>query len=773
MKTKLYPLFLVLLIAGMLLASCSTPSTSTFPVTTTSTATPTASLSPTPVVQVPLDGSTIPQFVEALPLLDITGAPSGVMKTIVAGSNQIVLDMREFKSNILPAGLTLPGGEVYSGTYVWGYLPGTAIPTGNLETYIGPVIVAQRNTPTEVKYVNDLGTTDTTQLLFYKNATDMSIHWANPFNTAMMNANPSPPPERIGSLENYSGPILAVPHLHGGEIPPVVDGGPNAWFASDGSAVGAGYYSKDGTSPKNYSIYRYPNTQAASPIWFHDHVLGLTRLNVYAGLAGAYMVTDPAMTLPDGLGPAGLTRAQANASDDTIVPLVIQDRMFDTNGQLYFPNQGINPEHPYWIPEFLGDVIVVNGKSWPYMDVKAQRYRFFFLNGSNARGYKLSLQVAGPDAAPKFWQIETDGGYLDNPAGMDEFLLMPGERADIIIDFAGLKPGTTLVLANTAGAPYPDGDPVNPDTTGRIMQFRVTDGAALADDSYNPASGIPLRSDSQKIVRLVDPLTGELAEGVTPNLIRALTLNESMLEPPDHPINGVNYEGGPDEVIVNNTEYDGVNPDSSVRSDFTPITAGGSTIFYSEMPREGDIEVWEVINLTADAHPIHLHLVQFQLINRQSFDEEKYGAAYDEAFTGGGFNMMTGIPFAAGEYMPGYGPPLTYGPSDASGGKYGGNPDVTPYLKGDVQAPNNNEAGWKDTVMMPPGTVSRIAVRFMPTETPLGGTPVSYVFDPAARGQGYVWHCHIIDHEDNEMMRPDYIQVIANAIRTYVLGIDY
>jgi Putative multicopper oxidases len=213
------------------------------------------------------------------------------------------------------------------------------------------------------------------------------------------------------------------------------------------------------------------------------------------------------------------------------------------------------------------------------------------------------------------------------------------------------------------------------------------------------------------------------------------------------------YEGGPLEILVNNTDLPGTD-----RPDFTPITVDGLTTYYSELPQEGETEVWEVVNLTADAHPIHLHLVQFQLMNRQAFNVAKYETTYAAAFGGG-------------VYRPGFGPPLDYHTGNARA--LGGNPDVVPFLKGPAKPPEPNEAGWKDTVVMYPGQVTRIAIRWAPTGLPANTDPLdaSYPFDPDG-GHGYVWHCHIIDHEDNEMMRPTSVQ--ANDVdRIYVQGVDY
>ena len=245
------------------------------------------------------------------------------------------------------------------------------------------------------------------------------------------------------------------------------------------------------------------------------------------------------------------------------------------------------------------------------------------------------------------------------------------------------------------------------------------------------------------------------------------------------------YPGGPLEILVNNTKYNGdriTGVESMANGDLMyttqPIpgfTNDGSGNYLSELPNEGDTEVWEIVNLTADAHPIHIHLVQFQLINRQAFDVAKYSAAYAAAFSGGGWDPMTNMPYAGGVFIPGFGPPKSYDPAGnpLSAGKYGGNPDVKPFLKSQPSPALAYEAGWKDTAVMYPGQVTRIAVRWAPTDlaTNLDRTQLKYPFDPSD-GQGYVWHCHIIDHEDNEMMRPD--QVVAQKVnRTYVTDTDY
>jgi len=699
--------------------------------------------------QIPIAPTSIPQFVDPLPIPTIVDGTQG----------ELTLTMCEFKANVLSTGTFAPG--VMPETWVWGYIPGTVCPTTTQPTYTGPVVIAQRGVPLKATFVNNLGYASTTNVLAYKNSTDQTLHWADPLNKeanacsheAMMNMGMPPVGE---CAENYSGPVAAVVHLHGGDVPPELDGGPDAWYTSDGLYQGHGYHSFPGTGGpgSNAAVYRYPNEQEPALIWFHDHTLGATRLNVYAGLAGGYLMIDPSDTsIPANLpGP---------------VPLVIQDRMFDKDGQLFFPagEEFIpNPDHPYWVPEFTGDTIAVNGHTWPYLNVEPKRYRFLIINGSNARTYELFLTDAVTKAkGPAFWQIGTDGGFLDYPVLIDpagpgnqlkKLRMMPGERADIIVDFAGLPPGTTLFLRNTAKTPFPAGETVQGTTLGRIMQFRVVAGGVVVDTSYDPALGGALRTP---MVRLADPVAGTLAPGIVAHEKRQLTLNEVMGMPTT--VGDDEYEGGPLEILVNNTLWAGTDHEGNIRPDFTPIDVGGIVTGYSELPQEGETEVWEIINVTADAHPIHLHLVQFQLINRQSFDTRRYLDAYADAY--------------GGMVVDGFGPPNDYNVPNADGA-VGGNPAVGHFLKGPVKPPDANEAGWKDTVTMYPGQVTRIAVRWAPMSLPATTPPEDayYAFSPNG-GHGYVWHCHIVDHEDNEMMRPNVVIPNENAIRTYIKGIDY
>ncbi len=704
--------------------------------------------------QVALPAKGIPNFAQALPTL--TTQAGGTISTIL-GNQPLTLRMCEFKANMLPPG-AVPG---YRGTTVWGYVAG-ACPTGTVDTYIGPVIVNERGTPTAVTYINELGSASTTGVLAYKYSTDQTLHWADPNNDMCAHMNMPMMGPAFGSLcaDNYLGSIPAVPHLHGGEVPAEIDGGPDSWFTSDGLKKGSKYYSALG-APANGATYVYPNTQEAGPYWFHDHTLGATRLNVYAGLAGAYFIQDSQQGLPANLQP--LTE---------VVPLVIQDRQFDTNGELFFQAGwaggllwALNPDHPYWSPEFLGDTIVVNGKAWPTLSVEPKRYRFLFLNGSNARAYELFLQdTVSKIKGPALHVIGTDGGYLDAPVKIDplapkgqlqKLVMMPGERYEVIVDFSGLAAGTKIVMKNTAKTPFPNGA-VPTGGLDNIVQFVVgacTSGkCGAADTSYDPASGQALRSGAKAIQRLATA-AGAVAPGVTVSKVRQLTVNEvmGMAMVATDPITGAQtaYPGGPLEVLVNNTKY-------------------GSTI--TERPLEGATEIWEIVNLTADAHPMHLHLVQFQILNRQAFSFAKYDALYQAQFPGGVF-------------QPAFGPPLAYdaAANPLSGGKDGGNPDITPFLANAVKVADAKERGWKDTVIVYPGEVTRLVVRWAPTDLPVAtaASQLAFPFDPSGDGGlfNFVWHCHIIDHEDNEMMRPDLVQLNAAApapaLRALVKGIAY
>jgi spore coat protein A len=476
-------------------------------------------------------------------------------------------------------------------TTVWGY-------NG---TYPGPTFETRRDHPILVKWVNKL-----------------------PFEHLL------PVDRTLDGAELNQPSVRTVVHLHGGRVRPENDGFPEAWFTKNFENVGPKFLHK---------IYYYPNCQRPAPLWYHDHALGITRLNVYAGLAGLYFIRDEqeeSLNLPSG---------------KFEIPLVIQDRSFYSNGELFYPSQPdplpdpLPPDfpNPSVVPEFFGDTILVNGKVWPFLEVEPRKYRFRIYNGSNARFYQMRLSSGQP-----FVQIGSEGGLFEHPVTVQEILLAPAERADVIVDFSKHK-GERIILTNSANAPFPGGDAPTPDTA-QIMEFRVKRHLSRPDDSVIPKT--------LSCLERLEP---------GPNTVtRINTLNETT------------DQFGRPLLLLNNMTWREL-----------PIT---------ETPQNGNIEVWELYNETNDTHPIHLHLVQFQLLDRA-------------AFTGD--------------------------PRDPD------NPN-NPLVIGERMPPAENERGWKDTVRANPGEVTRIIARFGPF------TGI------------YPWHCHILEHEDHDMMRP--YEVLQNPL---------
>jgi FtsP/CotA-like multicopper oxidase with cupredoxin domain len=505
-------------------------------------------------------------------------------------------------------------------TTVYGY--GGSAATAS---YPGPTIVAQKGVPITIKWTNFL---PPSHILDY--AYDPTIPRA---------------------ATSTGVPIST--HVHGAEVEPESDGGPFSWFTAAFAETGPTFTKQ---------VKSYANSQLPATIWYHDHAWGYTRHNVYAGLAGYYLLTDP------GHEPAGLPAAPYDMG------ICIQDRMFTTDGQLWYPNEGETEVHPIWIPEFFGDVILVNGKVWPYLEVEPRKYRFRFLNGAQARFFSLALadRVTGA-AGPAFHQIASDGGYLSAPVVLNDpatprsprLLMAPGERCEVVVDFSAYAPGSELLLKNNAKAPFPSGETPNPQTVGQIMLFRV----------------VPLQGVDASVIPAQLTTVRRLAN---PTRTRVMTLNETMVE------------DGPTGALLNGMPYE-----------------AGAT----EFPTLGSTEMWEIVNMTRDAHPIHVHLVQFQLLNRQKYNMRRYASEF-----------MTANPSLPAE---------TYVPVD-----------VSRFLIGKPVPPDPNEMGWKDTFRMNPGEVTRILLRFAPQDD----TP-AFAFDATAE-PGYVWHCHILEHEENDMMRP-------------------
>lgn len=548
--------------------------------------------------------------------------------------HKYTVSVRQFMQQILPPG--------FPASTVWGYAGDVIDPKTGKTVFFqnapGATFEAVRGIPIHVKWLNELRTPH----LF---AVDPTIDFANPNGIAT----PSPPfPLFPPGFPLAQQPVPIVTHLHGGEVAPASDGTPLEWFTANGI-----------TGPTFVSNrFVYPNEQPVTTLFYHDHALGETRLNVQAGLAGFYLIRDSHDPIAPRL-PSGKFE----------LPIAIQDRSFNTDGSIFYPQVGPNPTvHPYWVPEFFGNTIMVNGKLWPNQKVERRQYRLRLVNGSNARFYNLSFSNG-----QSFTQIGSDGGYLSAPVVITHLLLAPGERADLLVDFSGLPLGTYVILQNDAPTPFPTGDPVDPNTTGQIMRFAVV-GAGPA----HPPQPLP------SVLNSIPKLTAD-----SPS--RTLTLNE------------VQGQNGPLAVLLNGQTF------------AAPV---------SELPRVGATEEWIVANLTADTHPIHLHLVQFQVVSRQTFDAAQYTVDW---------TALNGEP------------PLNHPTIPL---------DVGPYLQNSPIGPDANESGWKDTVRMNPGEVTRILVRFAPTNAPptMPGTNL-YPFDPTD-APGYVWHCHILEHEDNEMMRP-------------------
>ncbi|MDB5971273.1 MAG: bilirubin oxidase [Hydrocarboniphaga sp.] len=390
--------------------------------------------------------------------------------------------------------------------------------------------------------------------------------------------------------------VRTVAHVHGAKTPPGSDGYPELWYAPGQSAT-----------------YHYPNRQDAATLWYHDHAMGITRLNIFAGLLGLFIVRDEAEDALD------LPRGEYE------IPLVLYDRTLDRDAQLFYPDSG-DPNAP-WIPEVYGNVSLCNGKMFPFLDVEPRAYRLRVVNAANGRFYNLALSNH-----QAFRQIGCDLGLLPQPVELATVTLFPGERADLVIDFSG-HAGEKIVLKNQ---------------NDELLQFRVTQSTAKASVAL-PASlrAVPQMDESQAVKT------------------RVLTLGERD-----------DYQGNSTTVLLDGKRWD------------API---------SEKPVLDSTEIWSFVNITGDTHPVHLHLVRFQILDRRPFDLFAWNAKKSLEYTG------------------------------------------------PAQKPAPGESGWKDTVRCDPGEVTRIIVRF------------------EGYAGRYVWHCHLLEHEDNEMMRP--YEIVAAGSR--------
>lgn len=530
-------------------------------------------------------------------------------------------------------------------------------------TVPGPTIEVQRGVPLEVRWVNRL--TGTLPVIVGV-APTYAIDGV-PVQT-MPGRSGGQPDAAAAALAGYT-----VVHLHGALT----------YATSDG-------WTENLTAPGQAALDTYPNDQRGALLWYHDHVMGVTRYNVYAGLAGMWIVRDKRereLDLPEG--------------PPYELPLLIQDRNFDVDAEGRLTGALLHKTDPE-VMESFGPFTTINGKVWPMLDVERTRYRFRVLNGSNARTFRLVLLRDGLVDHARIVQIGSDGGLLGSSVALPAqgLVLASAERADVLVDFSDLAPGTELTLMNTASAPF-GGVAADPSTAGtpdpagllpypEVMRLRVIDGPAR-DSNRFLATGVALSGDFERVTKT--SMTGaivraialvELESGVA-GAPPMLTMRELAEVPGD----------GPDVISV--VEPDDIGA-AMVRRYRTVATRFEDTVTF--FPTLGVPEVWRLINLTEDTHPIHVHLDAFQVLDRRAATVEILGGAITAAATG----ATVSIGNAPNDGIP--------------------------------HALDDNELGLKDTVRVNPNEVVDIAVRF-----------------EAFAGR-FMYHCHILEHEDRDMMRP-------------------
>ncbi|MGD9975614.1 MAG: multicopper oxidase domain-containing protein [Desulfatirhabdiaceae bacterium] len=624
-----------------------------------------------------LDPNKIKQFVDPLP---IPGIMEKAPSPVGFSGDYYEIAMKEFNQQVLSSVDT--SGKPLPQTTVWSYA--TVDPVGVLH-YPSFSIEASVDTPVRIKWINGL-VDGSGNYLSHLLPIDQTLHWANPSMDCF--EGPSRTDCKGQDPVPYLGPVPMSAHLHGAHTGPESDGYPEAWWLPDannleGYATKGSKYDQFDTSNTDpgTAVFQYPNDQPAGTLWFHDHSLGMTRANVYAGPAGFYFLRGGAGDLPPGDLPSGAYE----------IPLAIQDRSFNADGSLFYPDTRaffdafLGPYigdptvdsdiSPQWNPEFFGNTIVVNGKTWPYLDVEPRKYRFRILNGSDSRFLILTFN----DKDLKFTVIGGDGGFLPTPVVLDELLVAPAERFDVIVDFSKSKPGHKFILNNYGpdspfgGFPVSGKDKAHSATTGQVMEVRV----------------VPLTAPDTTVIPASLPSVMPVDTNPTILSTRQVSLNEEAS----------------DLICVDakNVFIPGVLPPlcGGLGVPIAPLAAKLGTVDlttdptmpmgmpmmwmdpFSEHPILGSTEIWEIYNFTMDAHPIHLHQVMFEVIDRELWDP------------------MAGVP-------------------------------------GTVFPPEVWETGPKDTVIVYPGWITRVKATF-----DLAGL--------------YVWHCHILSHEDNEMMRPFYV----------------
>ena len=651
---------------------------------------------PTALAQIPggtLDPAVVPKF--ATPMLIPPVMPRAATVRQPGGKplDYYEISMRQLRQQILPAGLPK--------TTVWGYGAVAAENDRGLLIHNAPslTIEATWNRPVRVKWINDL-VDGSGKYLPHLLPVDQTLHWANPPGGTAGRDSRSTFAETPG---RYAGPVPIVTHVHGAVgVADDSDGYAEAWYLPAANDIPASHATEGtwydffaGKAAAAYGVawgpgfatFQYPNVNRASTIWYHDHALGMTRLNVYAGPAGFYLVRGgPAgdrAVLDSRTGLVAALPGPAPRENDKFppnkpyreIPIAIQDRSFNEDGSLFYPDSrtffdGLvadfipeGPFSPIWNPEFFGNTIMVNGNTWPFLSVEQRRYRFRFLNGCQSRFLILDF---GGIPGVETWQIGNEGGFLAAPIDLtaqhgNRLLMGLAERADVIVDFTNVPVGR-YVLGNVGpdepfggGTPGDDFPVADPATTGQIMQFNVVPTVGV--DTSTPPQFLQLPA--------IEPLP-------TATVTRPLALIEEADEGED--AEGEEVEG-PVEALLGTVTGGAV--EKKLWMDAV-----------SENPAVGATEVWEFYNTTADAHPMHVHEVAFEVVNRQNLLTDEEGEVVE---------------------------PIQ--------------------VIGDASAPEPSESGVKDTVIAYPGQVTRVRARF---------------HNP---GQ-FVWHCHIVEHEDNEMMRP-------------------
>ncbi|HEY6876442.1 MAG TPA: multicopper oxidase domain-containing protein, partial [Polyangiales bacterium] len=411
----------------------------------------------------------------------------------------------------------------------------------------------------------------------------------------------------------------------------------------------------------------YTNRQEATALWYHDHTMGMTRINCYAGLAGVYLLRDRWDTgLPD--NPLGLP------AGDHELPLVLMERAFNDDGTLQIRGFKLVPQGS-WEGGYVGDIGVVNGVVWPEIRVDRGMYRLRIFNGGSNSVWNLYFSNA-----MTFWVLGNDGGLLDAPVAVRSLRIAPGERADLLVPFGDLAAGDTVTLNNDEPVP---GQSAVIGSVPMTLFCRFRANSALGSRGTVPRT---LRGGTNQPPRL--PTLGP------PRRIRDVTIGQ-FTDLSRFP---------PAIMALNNLPFDTED---------------------MERPLQGTVERWNLVNITDDPHPIHIHLVTFQVLGRQALDTNSY--------------LMANPRPEYGSYWA---------------------PPADRFLRGSFIPRGEHEAGPKDTVIADAHSVTSILVRW-PTADELGFDPDATHMPRHDRGghgshpiQGYVWHCHLFDHEDHDMMQP-------------------